>query len=224
MSLRFCLADGNALTDIVNDRQSAETIAMRQDSRSRDDISQQTVPAMPKTTYQQAAKNSSGGIFKVILVLIGLGIFAVLAVAVGVFIYYNMNRSEVASNLTNREVKLPTPVPTKDDSAELRDQIANLEKLISEQKNNKQPINIPFTDKSGSTKTARIDSPNDGFLALRTLPNSEFGERILKIPHGATVTIGVCGPIVRPVKRAGRWCQANYNGYTGWVFDAFLVY
>ena len=83
---------------------------------------------------------------------------------------------------------------------------------------------MPLLRELTDTKTARVDSPGDGFLALRKLPHSEIGERIAKIPHGATVEVGVCGPVVRPVNRAGRWCQASYNGQTGWVFDAYLVY
>ena len=237
VTLRFCLADGAALIDLSGEQptvsrqtgtsSAAETIAMQHGAdQMRVDIPPQTVP-QPTYQPQVSAPNanySGGGIFKVIMVVIGLGIFAVLAVAVGTFIYYNMNRTEVASNVANKDVKPPNPSPTTDDKDELRDQIANLEKLINEQKNNKQPVNIPFPDKTGSLKTARVNSPGDGFLALRTLPSSEFGERIMKIPHGATISVGGCGAVVRPVSRTGRWCQASYNGNTGWVFDAYLVY
>ena len=35
--------------------------------------------------------------------------------------------------------------------------------------------------------TARVDSPGDGFLALRAVPDARSGEPLAKIPHGTTV-------------------------------------
>ena len=235
-TLRFCLADGNPLTDLSREQETviqggsfhdAETIAVG-GGPARVEIPRETVqmPAPAFHTAPPAAQKSSGTIFKVILVIIGLGVFAVLAVAVGAFIYFNMNGTEKAANKSSKDVwagASPTPSPAKDDEEELRDQIANLEKLINEQKTDGEPANIPLS-LPDQAKTARVNSPGDGFLALRTLPSSEFGDRIIKIPHGATVSIGICGPVVKPVSRTGRWCQANYNGYSGWVFDAYLIY
>jgi hypothetical protein len=124
------------------------------------------------------------------------------------------------------DAKTPAPSPTKDDKDELRDQIANLEKMLNDQKKSNKTPNLPqnIPNQSAMTTTARVNSPGDGFLALRTLPNSELGDRILKIPHGAVISVGECGPVMTPVKRSGRWCQAMYNGYRGWVFDAYLIY
>lgn len=176
--------------------------------------------------YQPTAP-ASNGLFKATMVVIGLGIFAVVAIAAGAFIYFNVNGNDPTPNINGKDVKTAaSPTPVKDDKDELRDQIANLERQINEQKKAKQPANIPLSmpRQSTTTTTARGNSPSDGFLALRSLPSSELGARILKIPHGATVTIGACGPVVRPVSRSGRWCQASYNGSSGWVFDAFLLY
>ena len=237
-TLRYCLADGTILTDFSVEQPtlvrhgetfSAEkTVAIDRQAQMRVEIPQ----TPPRATFQPAVsapERSSGGIFKVILVVIGLGIFAVIAVAAGAFVYFNAGRTDPAANLNNNEAKIlgsPSPTPAKNETDELRDQIANLEKLINEQKKNNQPANVPLSmpKQSTTTTTARVNSPGDGFLALRTLPNSEAGERILKIPHGAAVSIGACGPVVRPVSRTGRWCQASYNGYSGWVFDAYLIY
>jgi len=138
-----------------------------------------------------------------------------------------MKSPEPVANAVNREVKASqTPTPAKNETDELRDQIANLEKLLNEQKKTNQPANVPLKmpEQSKTTVSAQVDSPGDGFLALRSLPSSDIGNRITKIPHGATVSIGACGPVVRPVSRQGRWCQAAYNGYSGWVFDAYLLY
>src|SRR5437867_6474245 len=134
-SLRFCLADGRPLTDLADSQEtviqggafhSAETIAMG-DERARVEIPRETVQ-MPTPAFQTAkpsVQKSSGGIFKVILVIIGLGIFAMIAIATVAFIYFNMNGQETAANRSTVDIKTPlTPVPspTKDDEEELRDQ------------------------------------------------------------------------------------------------------
>ena len=235
-TLRFCLADGNPLTDPGREQETviqgggfhdAETIAIGGE-RARVEIPRETVQmSTPTPTAAPVSSRPSGGIlFKVFMAIIGLGIFAVVAIAAAAFIYFNMNGQEKPANRDTVELKTatsPVPSPTKDEEEELRDQIANLEKLINDQKDDKQPANIPFPD-AAMKKIATVNSPGDGFLALRTLPSSEIGERIIKIPNGATLSIGFCGPIVKPVKRAGRWCTANYEGHTGWVFDAYLIY
>jgi hypothetical protein len=237
-SLRFCLADGNPLiekpADQTTGRESSETdetIATTSPGQQavRVDIppasghfpTAETRPDPPHNT------GSSGVFFKVLIVFLLLGLLVAVLGAVGLFLYMRSGTSPVNTQAKN-DAKPVTPAPTasKDDKDELRDQIANLERMLNEQKKSNQPKNVPLSlpNESAMTTTATVNSPSDGFLALRTLPNSEYGERILKIPHGATVSVGACGPVVTPVKRSGRWCQASYEGYRGWVFDAYLIY
>jgi hypothetical protein len=113
-----------------------------------------------------------------------------------------------------------------DETEELKEQIANLEKLLDQQKRSDRASEMPLTlpNQPATTTTAEVNSPGDGFLALRTYPNSETGTRILKIPHGAIISVGACLNSSRRAKRSGRWCRASYDGYSGWVFDAFLIY
>ena len=239
-TLRFCLADGSVLNDVTDDETTVvrnvggpfgeKTVEMGRGGQMRVEIPSETPQTSPQTAYRTAApvsRGSSGNVFKVLMVIIGLGIFGVVAVAAGAFIYFSIKPTEPAANAVNQVTKTaPTPTPAKNDTDELRDQIANLEKLLNEQKKTDRPANIPLKmpEQSKTTVSARVDSPGDGFLALRSLPSSEIGNRITKIPHGASVSIGACGPVVRPVSRTGRWCQASYNGYSGWVFDAYLLY
>ena len=239
-TLRYCLADGSVLNDAIDNEATVvgnvggpygeKTVELGRGGKVRVEIPSETPQTSPQTAYRTAASGgSSGNVFKVLMVIIGLGIFGVVAVAAGVFIYFNLKTPEPVANAVNQGVKVaPTSIPTpaKNETDELRDQIANLEKLLNEQKKTDRAANIPLKmpEQSTTRVSARVDSPGDGFLALRTLPSSEIGDRILKIPHGATVSIGACGPVVRPVSRRGRWCQASYNGYSGWVFDAYLVY
>lgn len=239
VTLRFCLADGNTLDDLGGEQtvvsqsgspSDEETLVIpRGGAHMRVEIPRETVQTVSPSNFQPTAAGpggSSGGLLKILLVILGLGIFAVLAIAAGTFIYLNRSAPEIASNVSNKDAKTQ-PLPAANETDELRDQIANLEKrLLNDQKKNNQPANVPLTlpKMPTTTTSAHVNSPGDGFLALRSLPNSEAGERILKIPHGATIAVGACGQVVRPVSRTGRWCQASYNGYSGWVFDAYLIY
>ena len=231
-SLKYCLSDGAELiAGAAADPASDETISMATGRPVRINIplSKGNVPA---EGFRPAPAPSapSGGIFKVLVVVLLLAFIAVIAIAVGMFIYFKTRGPEKASlDNINIDVKTATPAPSqsKDDKDELRDQIANLEKMLNEQKKTNKPENIPLTlpDQPATTSTVTVNSPSDGFLALRTYPDSELGDRILKIPHGATITIGACTAARSiPGKRTGRWCRANYNGYTGWIFDAYVIY
>ena len=227
-SLKYCLSDGTELIGAAADLATDETISMATGRPVRIDIPSRSGNPAPET-FRPAPPSSgaSGGIFKVLVVVLLLGLIAVIAIAAGTFIYFKTRGPEKASlDPNNVKTATPAPSPGKDDKDELRDQIANLEKMLNEQKRTNKPVNIPLTlpDQPATTTTVTVNSPSDGFLALRSLPSSEAGERVLKIPHGATVSIGACGPIVKPVSRAGHWCQASYNGYSGWVFDAYLDY
>src|SRR5258708_4093082 len=106
-TLRFCLADGNPLIDLSREQETviqggafhnAETVAMGGE-RARIEIPRDTFQmSAPAQTAPPAAQRASGGIFKALMVIIGLGIFAVIAIAAGAFIYFNMNGQERAGN------------------------------------------------------------------------------------------------------------------------------
>lgn len=231
----FCLADGSALTDVgeqatIVQRSSGgpgneKTVAMG-GGQMRVDIPQNTQSA-PFHPQPAAQPSGSSGWLKLLLVLLGLGILVVLIALIGTLAYYNM-RSDRAAGPGN-DVKMPSasPVPARDDKDELRDQIANLQKQLAEQKNTNRPagtsVPAPNLSSAAMTTTARANSPADGFLALRSLPSASVGDRILKIPHGASVAVGACGPVEHSV-HPGRWCQARYNGYSGYVYDYYLIY
>ena len=77
---------------------------------------------------------------------------------------------------------------------------------------------------AGSSSRRYADSPDDGFLALRSQPSAQSGSRIVQIPHAASVDVGPCdGPAETVGGRSGRWCQAQYDGRSGYLFDAYLV-
>lgn len=219
-TLSFCLADGTPLTDAV---EQVTVVGSGRGDPMRVEIPQSGVPTAPFVPVQTVAHAAPEGsnTMKIVLVVGLLGAMVVAAVGgAAALIYFNKD-TRVAEPAGNNTKGSPTPKP--DNTNELRDQIANLEKRLNDQKNSdKTTATPPLVMPSPSTTqtTARANSPRDGFLALRSLPSAETGERIIKIPHGASVSIGGCGA---PTGR-GRWCQASYNGYSGWVFDAYLIY
>ena len=231
-TLRFCLSDGAPLNDISGeqatvvrprDESSEKTIAMH-GGQTRVDIQQDT--PRPPQTYQAPPAAGSSGLLKVLLVILGLGLFMVLVALAGVIFYYN-SRADEAANKGDVKTPIASPAPVRDDNSELRDLIANLQKQLGDQKNAKRPeggpVSAPNLSQTTMTTTGRANSPGDGFLALRSLPSAQTGDRLLKIPHGAALQIGACGPVERSV-HPGRWCQARYNGYTGYVYDYYVIY
>lgn len=128
----------------------------------------------------------------------------------------------------------PTPAPppttaqtpaTDDENEKLKEKLDELEKKVEEQKKAPPVVTKTVTVVKKTGNFARVNSPNDGFLALRTEPSSNYGDRILQIPHGATVKILGCQGYRENVGgRTGRWCRISYEGYTGWAFDGWLVY
>ena len=160
------------------------------------------------------------GVFGVLLFLIIGGVTA--------FILLRQSGDKNDKNAAVAVSLSPTASPTaapNDETAALKEEMANLEKQMENQKNQKS--NLPAETASPpkqTTNTARANSPRDGFLALRSEPNSETGFRIAKIPHGATVSVLGCPKPSNIGKMAGRWCQVTYNGQSGWAFDAFMIF
>lgn len=218
-SLRFCLADGSPLN-----MDEQPTIVRT----SLIPAAEKTIALPAKPNAHAASPNagaSGSSVMKIVLGVIALSILLLVGVGLaGVFYYYYSAPTPVSTTPTTQ----PTTEPSgrKDPDDELQKRIADLVKQLNDQRRQAQNSNAsvkPPERTTGST-IAIVNSPGDGFLALRSLPNSQSGERITKIPHGARVAIGACGPVVTPVKRSGRWCQASYGGYDGWVFDAYLNY
>lgn len=223
-TLRFCLNDGTNL--VTSNDEVAATVQMSFDKNPvRINVPPDSTPTVftPPISNQPVKKGVSPMIVGVlvsllILVIIGFaGFAAYVALKPG-------DKSE-AIVTTSPTPKISPTVTPDDQTAELKEKLANLEKQVQDQKNQKNPTpGENYSPPKTSTTTARVNSPGDGFLALRTEPNSETGERITKIPHGATVTVISCPKPSNVGKMRGRWCQVIYNGQQGWAFDAFMVF
>lgn len=155
----------------------------------------------------------------VLLVIGGLAAFIVLRPA------DNKNSAVVSPTPFVSPTGVPIAAPTSDETAKLKEEMANLQKQLQDQKKQK---NLPAVTNPAAPKemptTARANSPRDGFLALRDEPSSTSGYQIAKIPHGASLTVIACPKSSSVGKTAGRWCQVVYNGQPGWAFDAFMIF
>ena len=231
-TLSYCLVDGKLLGAVIDEQATVVNPTAGQQMRVEIPQDMSDAKTLPAGYFPGSAApaGSSGGGLRIFFVLLAVFLLVgAIVVVLGIVFYVNGIRPEISSatNTTNRTANAtPLPSATKDDKEELREQIANLEKRLSDQKTNNQPANIPLSlpNQPAATSTARVNSPGDGFLALRTFPSSDAGSRILQIPHGAVLTVGGCLNSMRIGRKTGRWCRASYNGYSGWVFDAFLVF
>lgn len=202
-SLRFCLTDGTPLSEIRQE----ETVLNQ----------------VPPTVHR-----SGSTVKKAVLII---GITAVLFVSAGIMaaliLYSNIdkNRQRSAATPTAAATRSPSPTPNAE-TEKLKGELANLQQKLEEQKAaNANAARQPRKMSDNEAPVARVDSPNDGFLSLRSEPDADLGERIAKIPHGATVELQNCEKDeVTVAGRRGRWCQVTYGGDTGYVFDAWLVY
>lgn len=66
--------------------------------------------------------------------------------------------------------------------------------------------------------SAFVNTPDDGFLALRTHPNTKTGNLLAEIPHATHLTVGEC----ISVSARDRWCKTSYKEFNGWVSGRYL--
>lgn len=64
-----------------------------------------------------------------------------------------------------------------------------------------------------ATASATVDHPDETFVYLRGGPSQSTGKILMKVPHGARVTILTPG---------STWSQVKYNGTTGYMMTRFL--
>ena len=227
-SLQFCLADGTALAFLSTEQPTEQFSAATNPIRV--DFVKEEIPTVVAkkdfSGFEREEKKGKGWnlVYGLIIGFVGSAILALIFI--GIIVWQRMQLTETGNNNkpTPTVANTPNQTPTPDEAAILKEKIANLEKKVQEQKNTKPTVpTIANTSTPQPTKvTARVNSPGDGFLALRTQPSAETGDRILQIPHGAIVTVNACLPKVAGKK--GRWCRVDYNGNSGWAFDGFLIY
>ena len=222
-TLRYCLADGGILFDVEPESETAVRHGVRVD------VQRPTYPTIPVVAEQRSA--NGGRVIKIVAAVLILGFLGLLGLgAAGAFFFYSSGGTSVAvASPTPKPTPTPlptrTPSPTPDiDAQRLEQELANLQKQL-EDALKPESTKTPPSFSSDERPTARVNSPGDGFLALRSEPDAEKGARIAQIPHGSVVNLQNCEKEkVKIGNRSGRWCMVTYRGQTGWVFDAWLEY
>ncbi len=221
-TLKYCLTDGSSLEDA-----DAGAPPTRREGLKID------IPA-PPTASGSISEPARGGISTAAKVAIALAIFAVIgavlivAAAIMIFVAGDIlsARQPVDSPSPPPTAPTPAPSPSPTDAAEeLTKKLEELAKKIEEQNSPIEVPKIPLKDVLGDDSAATVNSPNDGFLALRSLPSTDIGERIGRIPHGSQVVVVSCDEErERVAGRRGRWCLVEWEQRVGWVFDAWLTF
>jgi Bacterial SH3 domain len=224
----FCLNDGTNLISLLDNEATIAFLPVN--DRVQISIPQVSEP----TVFAQPQAESKSGKGWLIGILVGLFLLSIIAIAGIAGIYFLRHQAgqeiPIAVNktqplATNTNIATPTVSPTQDELANIKQKLANLQKQQQEQA--KVKPNVPTLPSSPTipkptSVTAKANSPNDGFLALRSAPSSETGERILQIPHGSQLTVLGCQASIKGKK--GRWCRVDYNGNLGWANDGWMTY
>lgn len=255
--LSFCLNDGASLVPSIVPMGGEETIISSPRGGDRRAIHVSTGPtesggqptlafsAPPPPTSGPVAKKGGSNFITVAIVILFLllvgGGGAIIVVSMLMNSVGNSNNTRVATETptptaTATPATTPTPSPSPKKSAtpkeddgteELRDALADLQKMMEKELKNANSKSGGDSDTStdGLGTMAFANSPEDGFLALRSQPSSDVGTRVATIPHGAKMTINKCGKVVTTkLGNRGRWCTAGYAGKIGWVFDKYVRY
>lgn len=227
-TLKFCLTDGTPLLEADGE----ETVAFsKEENRElRINIPEKETASIeaPVTRVNETPGKRGIGTFLLgalaaflLLCLVGFGALAIYFV--GFSDSGNTSKLEtedtpdLASNTSKEKIKNGEETPT--DIDEPPESPAPVKSETPEKPATPQasPTGNPLVS------NATVNSPADGFLALRSLPNHKTGKRIAKIPHGAKLTVGGCLKRIKIGKRYGRWCRASYAGKSGWIFDAWIT-
>ncbi|HMQ04429.1 MAG TPA: SH3 domain-containing protein [Pyrinomonadaceae bacterium] len=225
-SLSYCLSDGASLISVADEEQ---TVVRKSGGEPlKVDLGSQARPteilhsgAGPASAPSIAPKVLIGSAVLLFLLITGIGLL-------GAIIYFGAS-SPGSAPLASSPSPSPSPPEALDAEKErLRDELANIRRKLDEKEKEQAKSDLILEEDDPDLDplvTAKVNSPNDGFLALRSHPSVQTGERLARIPHRATVEILNCNDAVVFLEgRRGRWCEVDYEGQVGWVFDAWLEY
>lgn len=189
----------------------------------------ETVRMVARPTEVFTPRSGVPFFFKVVLGFLALGLVIGAVAIVAGLIYYNKTaaRRDVAVQPPTAPAAPPmpanSPAPETETDQIMKD-IAEIQKMLTD---GKAPSDwngkVPDMPASSGEANAQVNSSNDGFLALRILPDLSTGEPLAKIPHRTVIRLGYCQQQnSRVAGRTGHWCMTSYDGKAGWVFDAWL--
>ena len=83
-----------------------------------------------------------------------------------------------------------------------------------------QPLSSPPSQDIGSSqRLVLVNTPGDGFLALRSRPTTKKGKRLHKIPHDTLLKLGDC----TLDETGSSWCETTFLGDKGWICEEYVV-
>jgi hypothetical protein len=231
-TLRFCLEDGTPLVEGVEqptvirpgDQGSYKTEKLPSNITTPGyDAMRVDIPPADKRTAPITVQTGGGFPWlKVIVSVLAIGSIALLGAGLLGVAFYVGSKQEKSELKTASPTPVFTPVvsPTNDKQKEEDETTDSKSKPDDDSDNPFDDLGIP----SDIGSTAEVNSPKDGFLALRNLPNVDLGTRIAKIPHGATINVIMCASDTVTIDtRSGHWCMVSYNDQAGWIFDAWII-
>ena len=224
-TLIYCLADGTPLVAIADEQPTLVRPAAG--GQMRVEIPLETAPIIYNS---QTPVVRSGGGFKIVLGVIGVLLLLLLVGGgVGAYLYFNSGGNQPANTKDLKTPAAASPLPTPDETNKLKDQIANLERKINEQKNtNRTAVNASPNQPSAGTP-ARVNLPATAFLhyaACRTARRASVCSRyhMARLLSLANVS-GQSASAANRAVGAGRvttdiragflmrfWCTKNVNG------------
>lgn len=225
-SLLYCLSDGNNLVSMPAAEKTIEMNAGTNPMRFAIPPNSDPTVFAPRFSQPQT-ENVKKGISPWLVA----PLIAILLLSVVVLLgYILLKPTDIA--VFNSPTPTPTATPNSETAAlkeeleSLKKQIANNQKTPTKNDSQVRPFPNDNSPSAPVIQTARANSPGDGFLALRSIPDADNGTMLAKIPHGTNLEIIGCqkNEIQLAGKRRGRWCRTNFNGQSGWVFDGFLSY
>lgn len=215
-TLSFCLADGTPLASKTRPTEAETVLSFNPGKPVVIDVAQDTPPtfAVPPSYNAPAQPPQKSGLNPMLVIgIVGVLIF-VIATLGAVLLIQNLTGKENANNVVTTT---PTPAPSKSPSPSATPTPAKTPAATPANVNTGPTL-------SGNSTTVTAYSPGDGYLVLRSQPNTTSTE-MARIPHGNELTIVSCkGYTTTKLGNYGRWCTASYNGISGWVFDAFVKY
>jgi hypothetical protein len=239
-TLRFCLEDGTELSIIdQGDPHRTEKFPASVTQAAHNAVRVDIPTGATHATSPSAAQPAKSGsiVLKILIAIVALAVVVVVAAAglLGAFYYIGTRNTAAVDSKTQTPVPVHSPAASPyeitldpdDENQKLEDKIKALQKKIEEAANSNSDTEVPWDldDMPNVGRTAKVNSPNDGFLALRNLPSADIGTLVAKIPHGTTIKVLLCSEQSVSIDgRKGHWCMVSYNNKSGWVFDAWLEF
>lgn len=232
-TLSFCLTDGAVLEDLDGpDTEPIPASETKENARVKIDLSEREEPtaeAVRGTSVGSEGGRKGLNIKVVVAIIVALLFLTALTSAVAVYLFFISSNGNAALSSAENRTDNPEVEELKERIEELSNRLENGSDTEKTPDDYTIPTPVEEPPYDGDPEydeeaIKRVNSPGDGFLALRDRPSAKTGNRLAKIPHGDIVVMESCQDNTETIGgRTGRWCRIRWEGKTGWVFDVWLI-